>query len=262
MTQAKAALDAGPIRVHRKGSGAPLVLLHCLGVDHALWDIAAAGLEGDFTLLSYDFPGHGETPVPRSPYGIEELSAQLAAVLRRDGVTRAHVAGISLGGLVAQHFAATNPSAVDRLILIDTTPRYVEEARQMWVERARAARTAGVASLTEGLLKIWFTDAFATANPPAVRYVRERFARTSGEGYALACEALGAADLRSLAATIKAPTLIFCGRQELPPFQDAARWLEQNIADARLEWLSPARHASVLEQPQAFASRTRAFLVS
>jgi 3-oxoadipate enol-lactonase len=262
MTQPKHALDRGAVRVHRKGAGPNLVLLHCLGVDHALWDIAAAGLAEHFTLLSYDFPGHGETPVPEHPYRIEDLSGQLTAVLRREGVVSTHVAGISLGGLVAQHFAATNPSLVDHLVLIDTTPRYVDEARQMWVERARAARTAGVGSLTEGLLKIWFTDAFAAKNPPAVRYVRERFARASGEGYALACEALGAADLRALAASIKAPTLIFCGRQELPPFQEAARWLEENIEGARLEWLSPARHASVLEQPEEFAARTRAFLLS
>jgi pimeloyl-ACP methyl ester carboxylesterase len=186
----------------------------------------------------------------------------LAAVFERQGLTRAHVAGISLGGLVAQHFAATHPQLVDRLLLIDTTPRYVEEARQMWVERARAARTAGVASLTDALLKIWFTDAFVANNPPAVQYVRERFAKASGEGYALACEALGAADLRSLAVRIKAPTLIFCGSDELPPFKEAAHWLNQNIEGAELRWLSPARHASVLEQPLSFVDRTRAFLSS
>jgi 3-oxoadipate enol-lactonase len=257
-----AGLDQTSIRVHRKGTGPALVLLHCLGVDHALWDIAAAGLEQNFTLLSYDFPGHGETPVPDHAYAIESLSHQLAALFEREGVTRANVAGISLGGLVAQHFAATYPQLVDRLVLIDTTPRYVDEARQMWVERARAARSAGVASLIDGLLKIWFTDAFVADDPPAVRYVRDRFARASGEGYALACEALGAADLRSLATGIRAPTLIFCGKDELAPFQDAARWLQQNIAGARLEWLAPARHASVLEQPLHFVSSTRTFLLS
>lgn len=263
MTLAPAAgLDAASIRIHRRGSGATLVLLHCLGVDHGLWDIAAAGLENSFTLLSYDFPGHGETRVPDRAYSIEDLSRQLTAVLEREGVSRVHVAGISLGGLVAQHFAATNPGQVDRLVLIDTTPRYTDEARQMWVERAHAARSAGVSSLIDGLLKIWFSEDFAAKNPPAVRYVRDRFSRASSEGYALACEALGAADLRPLAARIKAPTLVFCGKDELPPFQEAAHWLRQNIKGARLEWLSPAKHASVLEQPQDFVTRTCAFLKS
>jgi 3-oxoadipate enol-lactonase len=251
-----------PIRLHRQGSGPALFLLHCLGVDHALWDLAAAGLEDHFTLISYDFPGHGETPVPEHPYAIADLSHQLAAVFEREGLTRAHVAGISLGGLVAQHFAATHPQLVDRLVLIDTTPRYVEQARQMWVERAQAARTAGVASLIDGLLRIWFTDAFLANNPAAVQYVRNAFTKASGEGYALACEALGAADLRSLAASIRAPTLIFCGSDELPPFKEAAHWLKENIDGAELEWLSPARHASVLEQPLPFVNRTRAFLLS
>lgn len=253
-------LDPGTIALHRRGTGPALVLLHCLGVDHGMWEIAAAGLERDFTLLSYDFPGHHETPVPSSSYGIEQLSQQLGGVLTRAGIARAHVAGISLGGLVAQHFAATEPQRVDKLVLIDTTPRYVDEARKMWVERAAAARSRGVAALVDGLLRIWFTDAFVAANPPAVRYVRERLRRCSGEGYALACAALGAADLRPLAARIAAPTLVVCGKEELPPFVDAARWLAQTIAGARSAWLGPARHCSVLEQPEEFRRALHAFL--
>jgi len=147
-------LDPDPIKPHRRGSGPVLVLLHCLGVDRHLWDIAGDGLERDFTLLSYDFPGHGETPLPSQSYGVEQLSDQLAAVLAREGVKRAHVAGISLGGLVAQHFAAHHPDMVDRLVLIDTTPRYVDDMRKMWVERAATARSEGVPALIDGLLQI------------------------------------------------------------------------------------------------------------
>ena len=253
-------LDPGTITLHRCGAGPALVMLHCLGVDHRLWDIPSVGLDRDFTLLSYDFPGHHETPVPPSSYGIEHLSEQLGAVLSRAGVARAHVAGISLGGLVAQHFAASQPQRVDKLVLIDTTPRYVDEARKMWVERAAAARAKGVGALVDGLLHIWFTDDFVAADPPAVRYVRDTLGRCSREGYALACEALGAADLRALAPAIAAPTLIFCGKQELPPFQEAARWLAQTIRGARSTWLDPARHCSILEQPEAFGRALGEFL--
>ena len=257
-----ARLDPHGVSVHRQGSGAPLVLLHCLGVDHRLWNIAAAGLERDFTLISYDFPGHGGTPPAGRGYGVEDLSVQLAELFEREGIERAHVGGISLGGLVAQHFAATYPDRVDRLMLLDTTPRYTDEMRQMWVVRANQARTQGVASLLDSLLPVWFTPDFIAGDPPAVRYVRDCFHGDSGEGYALACEALGAADLRPLAAKIVAPTLVICGDQESAAFQDAARWLKANIQGARLEFLSPARHASVLEQPAAFVGAARAFLAS
>jgi pimeloyl-ACP methyl ester carboxylesterase len=51
-----------------------------------------------------------------------------------------------------------------------------------------------------------------------------------------------------------------CGTEDVPDFLEAARYLEREIADARLAWLSPARHASPLEQPEQFAAQVRAFL--
>jgi 3-oxoadipate enol-lactonase len=253
-------LDKNAIQLHRTGVGPAVVLLHCLGVDRHLWDFAVTDLSDKFTLLTYDLPGHGETPVPRKTYGIEHLSEQLAASMEREEIARAHIVGISLGGLVAQHFAASYRDRVGRLVLIDTTPRYTDELRQMWAERAETARTSGVGSLTEGLLHIWFTPGFLGQDPPAVRYVRELFKRTSGEGYALACEALASADLRPLAQRIETSTLLLCGDQDIPSFLEAARWLARNIEKARLEWLAPARHASILEQPEAFLRIIRQFL--
>ena len=236
-------------KLHRSGTGPALVLLHCLGVDHHFWDFATV-MERDYTLLRYDLPGHGTTPVPNESYTIEDLSAQLRTLLHDAGIDRTHVAGISLGGLIGQHFAAENPDMVDRLVLIDTTPRYVDEMRHMWSVRAKTAREQGVAALIEGLLKIWFSDEAVARNASSVQYVRAALGRSSGEGYALACEALAAADLRPDAAHIAAPTLIICGDDDIPSFLEAARWLQQNIANAKLEWISGTRHASVAEKPE------------
>lgn len=252
-------LDANSISLERRGSGPPLILLHCLGVDHHFWDFANE-LARDFTLISYDLPGHGRSSVPSGPYTIEDLSAQLGEVLARHNVARAHIAGISLGGLIAQQFAATNPASVDHLILIDTTPRYTDELRAMWAQRAATARDAGVKTLVDGLLKIWFTPQSVADNTAAVRYVRAALEKSSGEGYALACEALAAADLRAAVAKIAAPTLVICGDDDIPSFQDAARWLEGNIKGAYLAWLTRARHASVIERPVEALAIMRKFL--
>ena len=256
-----APLDPATVRVHRAGSGPALVMLHCLGMTHHLWD-CLEGLADQYTLLRYDFPGHGETPVPAAPYGIEELSAQLAALMRRESVAKAHIMGISLGGLVAQCFAATEPAMTDRLVLCDTTPRYTDEAREMWVVRAAAARKDGAASLLPAIETIWFTPGFVAAEAPAVKLVRETFRACSGEGYARACEALGAADLRALAPRIRAPTLVLYGSEEGQAFQDAGAWLRDHIAGARLEIIPSAGHASVLEQPRSIERLLRAFLGS
>ena len=178
-----------------------------------------------------------------------------------NNIARAHVAGISLGGLIAQHFAATRPELTDRLILIDTTPRYTDELRRMWDERAATARQTGVAAMVDGLLAIWFSADAVGRGDAGVRYVRETLARCSGEGYALACEALKAADLRALAPKIAARTLVVCGDDDIPSFLDAARWLAATIPSAELAWIKGAKHASVLESPEEARRLMRTFLL-
>jgi len=76
----------------------------------------------------------------------------------------------------------------------------------------------------------------------------------------LACEALAAADLRPILGSIAAPTLVVCGREDLPSFIDAAHLLSREIGKAELLWLEPARHASILEQPQDFLAALLPFL--
>jgi pimeloyl-ACP methyl ester carboxylesterase len=198
--------------------------------------------------------------VPRGAYSIADLAAQLVELLDRENIPRANIAGISLGGLIAQHLAAHHPDRVERLVLVDTTPRYTDAMRTMWGQRAATARTEGVAVLIDDLLKIWFSATALAENRPPVRYVRERLSRTPGEGYALACEALADADLRDGAANIRAPTLVLCGDDDIPSFLDAAHWLAENISGARLTWLAGARHASVLEHPVQTMSLLREFL--
>jgi 3-oxoadipate enol-lactonase len=254
-----AQLDADSIVVHSRGEGLPLLLLHCLGVDRRFWDFAAS-LANEFRLLTFDLPGHGETEVPSLPYSIEDLADLCAKLLRRNGVSRAHVAGISLGGLIAQRLAAAFPAIVERLVLIDTTPRYTDDLRGMWAVRAKGARDHGVGSLIEGLLPIWFTPEAIGSNIAAVGYVRETLSRCPSEGYALACEALAAGDLREDVKRIEAPTLVICGDEDIPSFIDAARWLAANIPRAQSAWITHARHASVLERSDEALRLMREFL--
>lgn len=254
-------LNAESVSVHDHGSGPAVLLLHCLGVDHHFWDFAA-DLSGDFRLISYDLPGHGTTTVPDTPYTIDDLAEQACQILNNQRITQAHVVGISLGGLIAQRLAAAHPALVDRQVLIDTTPRYTDELRQMWAARSATARQSGVESLVEGLLPIWFTPEAIARDTAAVRYVSAALKRCPGEGYALACEALATADLRGDVGRIAAETLVICGSDDIPSFRDAAHWLCTNIPNARLAWIANARHASVLEHPSQAISLLRDFLAA
>ena len=172
--------------ISREGAGPPLVLLHCLGVDRTMWRLAAPGLTESFEVITFDFPGHGSAPQSAAPVTIEGLSEDLLHVLDELDLPQVHLGGISLGGIVAQDFAARHADRVDRLVLIDTTPCYTDEMQLLWRERAMTARTRGVAAMTGGLLEIWFSAEAVAKNGAAVRYVSERFAAASSEGYARA----------------------------------------------------------------------------
>jgi 3-oxoadipate enol-lactonase len=253
-------LDPADVIVHRRGRGRPLVLLHCLGMDWHFWDVLEP-LTDSFELIAYSMPGHHDTRLPQGQYGEAELSEQLRALMKREGVAKAHIAGISMGGSLAQHFAGTYPEMVDRVILCDCSPRYNEEQRANWPVRAELARQNGVASLIPMLEKVFFTQASLDEAGPNVRHVREKWATCSGEGYALGCEWLAMLDARAQASRIAAPTLIMLGSNEGQPFKDAARWMADNIPGSRgIVEVPKAGHASVRERPQFVLQEFRRFL--
>jgi pimeloyl-ACP methyl ester carboxylesterase len=253
-------LDPAQVTVHRRGRGQPVVLLHCLGMDWTFWDVLEP-LAGQCELIAFSFPGHHDTPMPKGQYGEAELGELLRALMKREGVAKASIAGISMGGSLAQHFAGTYPEMVERAILCDCTPRYNDEMRANWPVRAQAARTKGVASLIPMLEKVFFTQASLDENGANVRHVKEKWASCSGEGYALGCEWLAMLDARAEAKKMKMPTLIVLGSNEGQPFKDAARWMADNIPGSKgIVEVPDAGHASVRERPQFVVEQFRRFL--
>ena len=245
--------------LHRTGEGTPVLLLHPLGVDRTFWDDVVPRLAGA-EVLTYDLPGHGETPVPAQPYTIEDLTDQAAALLADAGVVQADVVGVSLGGLVAQRLAACHPELVRRLVVVDAVAVYPPALKQQWRDRAAATPTQGLAPLVEPTLSLWFTADRLAAGGEVVERVRRTFLAGDPQGYASACTALEEVDLAGVVGRISAPTLVVCGEDDAPPFTAAARELADTLPDARLVWLSPARHAGVLEQPEQFVDALTGFL--
>jgi 3-oxoadipate enol-lactonase len=243
--------------LHVTGAGAPVVLIHPLGGDHSFWRRIVDRLPGH-TIVTCDLPGHGANPVATTALTVHDLAEQLRAALAERGLAPVHVVGWSLGGLVAQDLAATHPEAVRGLVLADTVSTYSADMRATWRERARIARTDGLAGLAEPTMQMWFTpDAL---DEPYVAEERARFVASDPAGYADACDLLHDADTTELLARITAPTLSVCGAHDTPPFVAAAQRFAADLPDAELVWLSASKHAGALQQPTEFADALRGFL--
>lgn len=248
-------MATGPVEVNavvsgRTGEGAPaLVLSNSLGTDLSMWEPNLPALEEHFRVVRYDTRGHGASPVTET-YAVEDLADDVVALLDRLGIAKAHFAGVSLGGMTGIALGARHPDRVDRLALL-CTAAWLDFAGN-YAERAVVVRTEGsTASLAPGVVENWFTPGWRAEHPEAVARFEQMVAATPAEGYAAACDALAAMDLRPLLADITAPTLVVSGADDPsigPAYQQA---LADGITGARLLSVAPAAHIANVEQVDA-----------
>jgi pimeloyl-ACP methyl ester carboxylesterase len=113
-------VDGRPIAFTRSGTGPALVLLHGFSHDSRVWRPQLEILSNRFTVIAWDAPGAGQSPDPPVGFGIGDWAACLAGVLEACGIDRAHILGLSWGGLVAQEIFRSHPRLVRSLVLADT----------------------------------------------------------------------------------------------------------------------------------------------
>lgn len=234
-----------------------LLLSNALGTTHALWDGQIPAWAADFRVIRYDTRGHGHSATTPGHYSLDQLGHDAVAVLDACGIPRAHVCGISLGGLTAMWLALEAPHRVDRLVLANTAARI--GTPESWDARIAQVRRDGLISLVEQTRSRWFTSRFAAQHPEAVREVVQTLAECDPDGYVGCCAALRDADLRSALPRIGAPTLVITGAHDpSTPSSDGAA-LCRAIGGSQLVELDTA-HLSNVEHAARFTEIVTKFL--
>jgi len=226
---------------------APVVVLsNSLGASRAMWDPQVPALAERYRVITYDTRGHGTSPAPAGPYSLDDLVDDLVAVLDRLGVRRAHVVGLSLGGMTALRLAAREPERVHRLAVLCSSAKVDP---QPFLDRARAVRESGTAPLAPTVVSRWLTPPYAAEHPDLVARLEAMVAGADDEGYAACCEVVARMDLRADLARIAAPTLVVSGAEDLalPPAHQ--EFIVEGISGAELISVSPGAHLANLEQP-------------
>lgn len=224
-----------------------LVLLHSLGTSHAVWQQQVRAFRSTHFVICPDFRGHGLSDLSTSPVTIETLADDIVALLSELGVKSFHLAGISIGGLVAQCVAAALSERVRTLTVFDSN--IVSLAPQMWKDRAAKIRADGLASIAGGVLARWMTP--QAAETPSGRGLATMLARTPSEGYAAGCDALAIADCRALAARLTMPVSVAVGELDEATPPAAGKALADAISGARFTTIAGAAHIPLFEQAQA-----------
>ena len=243
--------DAELFYEHTPRPGAPaLLMLHALGANLHMWDRQAEELQQRFELIRYDLRGHGQSSAGSTDeLTLDRLARDALAVLDACDVARAHLCGLSLGGMIAMHIARHWPDRVLKVALCSTSP-YMPPP-QMWNDRIATVRSQGTAALTEGILQRWFTPEFHEREPAQVDEVRQMLLGTRPEGYTACCAAIRDMDLREDLASIVATTLVVGTTRDpsLPP--SLAESIAAALGSAKLVLLDAA-HLANIEQTQEF----------
>jgi pimeloyl-ACP methyl ester carboxylesterase len=145
-----------------------VVLTGSLGTTMEMWYPQVAALSNHYRVVAYDTRGHGRSPVPPGPYDVDDLAADLERLLDRLEVSRAHVIGLSLGGLTVMRLAATKPDRVDSAAVLCTAARFAPA--RAWAERADLIEANGMKSVAQTVVARWFTDAHKRADPDLIAW--------------------------------------------------------------------------------------------
>ena len=134
-----------------------------LGTTNDLWQPQVEALGSLFRIIRYDTRGHGASDVPAGSYAIDALGLDAIAILDAAGVERAHVCGLSLGGLTAMWLGVHAPHRIRSLVLSSTAARI--GSASMWDERIAQVGTVGVGSLADAAMGRWFTAGYRASHP-------------------------------------------------------------------------------------------------
>jgi len=256
--------EAGGIRLRYRseGEGPWLVLVHGVGNRLEVWDGVVAALGGRWRTLRYDLRGHGESDKPKGPYALADFVADLNGLLDAEGVKRCHLAGFSLGGLVAQGFALEHGARLERLMLLSTVAGRTEEERER--VRARLALVeAGDASVYfESSVARWYSDEFRARHPEIIAAQAKSHRANDPQAYAAAYRVLAESDLADRLHEIAAKTLVATGEHDQGSNVRMARLMHARIAGSELRILPGLRHSILVEAPEAVARMMEAFLAA
>lgn len=247
--------NIGLLEAGAGGSALPIVFLHGVGSDKSVWGPQLQHFGEARRAVAFDYPGYGESELQR-PATREDFAAAILAAMDALAVSRAHICGLSLGGVIAIALHAHAPERCASLILADTFAAH-PDGEGIYQRSVEASTTMGMRELAEQRVDILIGSA-ASANLRSE--VVETMAAIDPVAYRMGAEAVWLADLRVSATAIRVPTLVLCGDKDRitpPALSDA---LADLIPGARRELIDQAGHLSNAEQPAAFNLAVDRFL--
>lgn len=243
-----------------EGSGPPLVLIHGIGAARDAWRFVIPHLRSHFTVVSYDLRGHGTSPLPKGKFGLDDLVADLERVRLRAGFERAHIAGHSLGGMIAPAYARANPDRVFSLGLLSTAAGRSEEDSAGVRTVIRAMEEKGIDEVLDSLTERFFSDAFIEAHPEIVQRGKDQVIEMDADVFMRVLGIHADTEMLPWLPEVAAPSLVLTGGDDEDCNPRLNRLVADALPDAELVILPGYKHSILLEAYEEVAAHLVRFM--
>jgi pimeloyl-ACP methyl ester carboxylesterase len=249
------------LHVREGGTGAPVLLVHGVGLSHAIWNHLFPALSAQFRVLAPDLRGHGRTSGPAgSHYTLRELEGDLLKLLDDKGIDAAYVVGLSGGALLALRLTLDHPERVRGLVMISGSA-YTDTHTRSVVERwTETYRKEGPDAFGLRLLKDLYYPDWIEEHLDFADQVRESVKHQDFGPAEKWSAAMSKFDEKARIPTIRVPTLIVQAMDDQVVDASHGRILRQSIPGAQIRILPNTGHMIPLERPTEAVEAIVAFV--
>lgn len=258
-------VDVGDCTLHvtSSGEGPVLLLCHSLFCDSLMWNDMVSHLSGSYRIVTIDARAHGKTTVPANAFTIKDIALDYLKVMDKLSIEKAHMVGISMGGMVALNCALLAPERVESLVLMDTEAG--KPPWKNWFERwllARTVQNTGLLWFSVGtMLNRMFGKTFRKENSEAVEGWRKVLSALDPRSISLSIDAINNRPaLIDRLGEVKVRTLLVYGEEDFyTPIESGCR-IEDGVDDSKMVLIKDAGHLTVVEQPKEVAALISNFI--
>lgn len=255
MTESFHVKASGKPDIHGRveGHGPPVTLVHGVGASLDSWNEVAGYMRERHRIIRMDLAGHGQSGPIRGDRTLSDFADDVRRVWNHLGLEQTHLAGFSLGGLIAQSLALSDPGRIHKLIILSAVAGRTAEERAKVVDRLALLKQGGIAAVTAAAEERWFTPEFRRQHPERVAQRMRELLGNDPVSYAAAYTVFATGDLGDRVGQIRLPTLVATGENDAGSNVRMARMMHAAIAGSQLYILPGLRHSVLVEAPRDVA---------
>ena len=252
--------QAVDVHYHIEGEGPAIFLIHGISASHHAWAGVVKNLKKEFTCISYDLRGHGQSPKATTPYSLDEMVADLEQLRKKLGIEQAHIAGHSLGGMIGPAYAKAYPERTLSVGLLSTAAGRTKDDSSKVLAVVEKLENEGIAAILDALVGRWFTDEFAAKSPELIASRLAQVQSNDPDVFATVFRMYAETEMAPWLDQVHTPALVLTGECDGGCNPRLNTFIAEQLPNAKLVILDNLKHAIMFEAPNLVSEHLLSFL--